>query len=156
MRSKDRITNVLLICLFLLIGFLGFQFLTYSFWEATLTGPFQGAPYTGELSSNTPSILKLSRGGQLELHEISGLSPPVFALRRGDKVEWQQAIPVQRFSDGKEITHTVRDAKLQKTVFWLARGTKVLFTCDWTGGGYEGGLIYLKPDQSLDHFGISW
>lgn len=157
MKFKRCITPLLFVSCLLLAGWLGFQVLTYSVWESTLSGPFQGTVHQGELTTNATSVLKLSRGALLELHEVPGLKGPVLALRRDGKIEWQQAmIPVKRYQNGSQEIHSVSRAKLRKTVFALTRGTKVRFSCYWTGGGYEGGLIYLKPDQTLDHFGISW
>lgn len=157
MKAKALLQLLLVIAVIVGVGWLGRELLTYLFWERTMMGPFHGSVYEGTLSPNPTSVLKLSRGAQLELHNIPNESAPVLTLRRGSQIEWQQAlISVKQYADGSVVTHSMRDVHLQKTVFCLHRGTKVRFDCFWSGGGREGGLIYLKPDQSLDHFNISW
>jgi hypothetical protein len=157
LKTKRRILTLLFVSLALWIGWASWNLATYDFWEATLIGPFQGTVYQGELPPKPTSVLDLSRGAQLELYEIPGASVPVLALRRDAKIEWRQfLLPERRSPDGKVTTAAIRDARFRHRVASFSRGTKVKFTCDWDWGGPEAGLIYLKPDQTLDHFGISW
>lgn len=155
MKTKRRLHPLLLVAGMLVIGWIGFRMLLFSGWEAMLAGPFYGTVHHGELTGEPASVLKLSRGAQLEIHEAPGTAAPVLALRRSGQIEWQQLLlPERKTPDGKITMGAIRDARFRSTVFSLTSGTKVRFTCDWNGR--EGGVIYLRSDQAFDRFGISW
>lgn len=156
MRTKVRITASVVL-LALLVGCIaGGRLLAFRVWEAAMFGPYTGTPFAGSLEGEASSLLELGEGAVLELHPVPGRKVPVLALRRAGRVEWTRVLqPERTLAGGQTETTGIREAELVRRVFTRS-GTRVLFNCDWDWGGREGGLIYLKPDQSFDHFSISW
>jgi hypothetical protein len=125
-------------------------------WEGLLFGPYAGRPYTAALPSIPNSTLRLAADTQAELYDVPDTSAPVLVLRRGGAVQWSRLLlPERVLSDGTNETAAVREARFQKAIV-SASAIRLRFTCDWDWGGQEAGLIYLHPDYSFDHFGISW
>ena len=127
------------------------------FWERTLHGPFAGAPYTAGVTTAPISVLRMPRGGQLEVHESAGSSNAVVVLRSpSNDVQWARMLdPEKKLQDGVVETTWVRELRLDR-VQHRASGLAVFVSCYWGWGGREGGIIYLDPAGNFQKFALSW
>jgi hypothetical protein len=125
-----------------------------NYWEKTLAGPFTGSPYASDLSSPSDSSLKLGSSYFLETHWESTNTDPIVCLRpQQGKCVWARALVVPQPNDGRVSRITQLTLKsCQKA----DDGFKVLFLCDWTGGGKERGLIYLDKNYAFREFKLGW
>jgi hypothetical protein len=122
-----------------------------------LHGPFEGAVYTGTLSTQPVSVLPVRGIGQLEVHEPPGENVPALVLRASDgNLRWARLLrPERREDDGSVTAYFVRDLRLRH-IRRSPEGHRVRVSCFWEWGGQEGGLIYLHPDYSFRAFALSW
>ena len=126
-----------------------------SHWERTLIGPFQGEPYTGEPSTPSVNSLSISPGFVLDVHLEGATNDPIIRLReaKGTSVWTRVLIPRLEGQDqprGRITQLTLNEVKTAKD------GFKVMLSCDWTGGGKEGGIIYLNTNYSFRSFALGW
>ena len=126
-----------------------------SHWERTLVGPFQGEPYKGEPLTPAVSSIPLSSKFVLYVHWEGATDNPIICLResKGTSVWARVLIPRlegQEQPQGRITQLTLNDVKTAKD------GFKVKLSCDWTGGGKEGGIIYLNTNYTFRNFALSW
>jgi hypothetical protein len=141
----------------LVVAFLAFKSRGRQYWERTLQGPFIGVAYAGSVTSSPASILRIPSGGQLEVHESETRTNPVVLLRspRG-AVQWSRLfLPEKKRPDGTDEYAGLRELRL-RSFEQRSTGAVVFVTCDWDGGGKEGGLIELDPDYGFRNFSLSW
>ena len=155
MRRAWKVIAVLVVATVLTI--FGVQRCGSSFWEATLWGPYTGTAHTQPIRTQPASILPVSGVGQLEVHEVTGETVPVLAMRGSDRrIVWAQLLrPERRDKEGVITTAFIRDLRLRK-IQPDPNGYRVRLTCFWEWGGREGGLIFLNPDHSFRAFALSW
>ncbi|MFO1511323.1 MAG: hypothetical protein U1F83_00150 [Verrucomicrobiota bacterium] len=126
-----------------------------SHWERTLAGPFQGEPYIGEPSTPAVSSLPLSSKFVLDVHWEGATNDPIIRLRQmsGTSV-WARVLSPrvggQERPQGRITQITLNEVKAAKD------GFKVMLSCDWTGGGKEGGIIYLNTNYTFRSFALGW
>ncbi|NOS72514.1 MAG: hypothetical protein HOP33_21655 [Verrucomicrobia bacterium] len=124
-------------------------------WERTLVGPFQGEPYDGELSTPAVSSLPLPLNFVLDVHHESAINDPIIRLRevKGTAV-WSRVL-IPRLEGQLQPRGRITKLKLNE-VKAAKDGFKVMVSCDWTGGGKEGGIIYLNTNYSFRSFALGW
>ena len=126
-----------------------------SHWERTLIGPFQGEPYKGEPSTPAVTSLPLPPNFVLDVHWEGATNDPIIRLReaKGTSVWARVLVPRlegQEHPRGRITQLTLNEVKAAQD------GFKVMLSCDWTGGGKEGGIIYLNTNYSFRSFGLGW
>ena len=126
-----------------------------SYWERTLVGPFQGEPFNGQLTTQPSSSLQLPPQFVLDVHWEGATNDPIIRLRetKGTFVWARVLIPRlegQELPRGRITQLTLSEVKAAKD------GFKVKLSCDWTGGGKEGGIIYLNTNYTFRSFALGW
>ena len=126
-------------------------------WEGVLHGPFAGAPYTTGITTAPISVLRMPRGGQLEVHESPASSNAVVLLRSpSNDIRWARfLVPERKLHDGAVETTWVRELRLDR-VQQRSSGWAVFVVCNWGWGGREGGIVYLDPAGNFQKFALSW
>jgi len=126
-----------------------------AYWEKTLAGPFPGEPIQGEAKDRSASSLQLTPTLLLTVHTNESTNGPVLRLgQAGRSSEWARLL-VPRKQGENEPRGRINELTL-KTVKTNSNGFKIFLTCDWTGGGKEGGLVYLNKDYSFRSFALGW
>jgi hypothetical protein len=123
------------------------------FWEAALRGPYEGAVYL-KIPVQTPlSELKLRSGATLKVSREAGEKDLVLALVDVHGVlQWTRLLVAiepsgDRFSIGQIQMRGWSENRAH---------IKVRISVNWSGGGIEGGVIYLNRDETFSHFALSW
>jgi len=93
------------------------------YWESSFKGPYAGAPYTAGITTAPISVLRMPRGGQLEVHESAALSSAVVLLRSpSNDIQWARIlVPERKLHDGAVETTWVRDLRLKRVQLGLGR-----------------------------------
>lgn len=125
------------------------------YWERTLIGPFQGEVYQGLLTTTPTSTIKLSASLELELHWVSMINDPVICLRRTDGTFAWARVLVPHFQGQDQPRGQITQLSFDR-ISSYKDGCKVLFSCEWTGGGKENGIIYLDSNSGFKHFKLGW
>lgn len=129
-----------------------------SYWERTLDGPFLGIDYSGSFTDNPVSELQIDEGSRLLVYDKNDASAPVLTLNRtinGVQQRIWAKIMVPLKEGEQDSTRKVRKVELVD-IERVEDSVKVKVSCDWTGGGIEGGIVYLSKDLSFSHFALSW
>ena len=126
-----------------------------SYWERTLAGPFQGEPFNGQLATQPASSLQLPPKFVLGIYWNGATNDPIVCLRETKGTFLWARVLVPRLEgqpqpSGRITTLTLKEIKPAKD------GFKVMVSCDWTGGGKEGGIIYLSTNYIFRSFALSW
>jgi hypothetical protein len=126
-----------------------------SYWERTLAGPFQGDPFNGQLTTQPASSLQVPPRFVLDVHWESSTNDPIIRLREDKGTSLWARVLVPRLQGqeqprGRITTLTLNEVKTVKD------GFKVMLSCDWTGGGKEGGIIYLNTNHTFRNFALGW
>lgn len=123
--------------------------------EKSLVGPFHGDPFVGQLSTRPVSSVRISKDYILEVYWEKVSIHPIICLRdaQGANVWARILVPLldgQEEPRGQITSLTLNDVKTSGNT------VKVMLSCDWTGGGKEGGIIYLNPSYSFQSFSLGW
>ena len=138
------------------LGLFALRSFSFRMWEATLNGPYTGAPFTDVLPSHPVSSLEMDQDCRLSVYEIADMTAPVVVFFRGGEMVWSRVlVPQRESSDGRVETARLWDMQLLKLLELDGRPA-VEFRCEWDWGGRERGLIYLGADYSFRHFRVSW
>ena len=126
-----------------------------SYWERTLVGPFQCEPFSGQITNKPVSSLPLSPQYVLDVHLEGTTNVPILRLRQTNGTDvWARLLVAQLKGQaeprGRITQMTLNEVKTARD------GFKVKFVCDWTGGGKEGGLVYLDANYGFRNFAMSW
>ena len=126
-----------------------------SFGERTLIGPFAGEPFHGELTNAPTSSLRLSRQFLLDVHWEGATNAPILQLRdaAGTSV-WSRVLEARL--EGQKKPRGLITALTLNEIRTGKDGFKVMLSCDWIGGGKEGGVIYLSTNYTFRSFSLGW
>ncbi len=126
-----------------------------SYWERTLAGPFQGEPFNGQLATQPASSVQVPPKFVLDVHWEGATNHPIIRLREAQGTSVWTRVLVPRLEGqeqprGRITTLTLNEVKTAND------GFKVMLSCDWTGGGKEGGIIYLNTNYTFRSFALGW
>ena len=124
-------------------------------WERTLAGPFVGEPCKAEPVTHAVSSLRLTPELSLKVCFEKSLENPVLCLDQVNGTSVWRYVLTPRFEGQERARGQIKELILTE-VERVEDGYKVFFKCDWTGGGKERGIIYLKPDFGFRSFALGW
>jgi hypothetical protein len=125
------------------------------YWEKTLSGPFTGEVYSGELKTKPISSIALTSNATLESFFEPGRGEPIIRMIwQGGVSNWTRVL-VAKASPNAKPRGQITEFRFEK-VKASSDGYKVFFNCNWTAGGREAGIIRISSKLEFESFGISW
>jgi hypothetical protein len=124
-------------------------------WEKSLLGPFYGDAFSGQLISQSASSVTLPKNLVLDVHWETITNAPIICLREQSGTCIWARVLIPRFGGQQEPRGRITALTLNN-VKAVNDGFKVMLSCDWTGGGKEGGIIYLNTNYTFRSFALGW
>lgn len=124
-------------------------------WEKALMGPFRGEPFNEELIAKPESSLQLPTNKSMEVHWQSRTSDPIIRLCDENGMPIWARVLVPRLEGQNEPRGRITQMTLNE-IKASTGGFKIKLSCDWTGGGKEGGMIYLDTNYAFRSFALGW
>jgi hypothetical protein len=112
-------------------------------------------PFTNALATVPVSVIDVSPRHKLEVHWEPSTTDPILSLRESQGTTVWARILFPRLEDQQEPRGRITALSLGEAEMGND-GFKVMISCDWTGGGKEGGIIYLDKNLGFHHFALGW